>query len=83
MKLLGFKNAFDIEKSFDYRLSRFRKIRKNGFCVWSNRFKLFSTKAQLTPEKITIAFMASLALHNMLRTKSSEFYTPFGFIDDE
>ena len=27
--------------------------------------------------------MASLALHNMLRTKSSESYTPLGFIDTE
>ena len=27
--------------------------------------------------------MASLALHNMLRTKSSESYTPVGFIDTE
>ena len=27
--------------------------------------------------------MASLALHNMLRTKSSESYTPTGFVDLE
>ena len=45
--------------------------------------KLFSAKAQLTPEKTTIAVVASLAHHNMLRTKSSESYTPVGFIDTE
>ena len=77
MKPIGFKNASD------YRLSRFRRIAENGFGIWSNRFKLFSTKAQLTPEKTTIAVMASLALHNMLRTKSSEFYTQVGFINTE
>ena len=27
--------------------------------------------------------MANLALHNMLRTKSTESYTPVGFIDSE
>ena len=83
LKPFGFKNASDMEKLFDYRLSRFRRIAKNGFGMWSNRFKLFSTKAQLTPEKTTIGVMASLALHNMLRTKSTESYTPVGFIDTE
>ena len=83
MKPFGFKNASDMERIFDYRLSRFKRIAENGFGIWSNRFKLFSTKAQLKPEKTTIAVMASLALHNMLRTKSSESYTPVGFIDTE
>ena len=72
-----------MERSFDYRLSRFRRIAKNGFGIWNNRFKLFSTKAKLTPDKITITVMASFALHNMLRRKSSEFYTPLGFTNTE
>ena len=83
MKPFGFKNASDMERIFDYRLSRFRRIAENGFGIWNNRFKLFSTKTQLTPEKTAIAVMASLALQNMLRTKSSESYTPVGFIDTE
>ena len=83
MKPFGFKNASDMEIIFDYRLSRFRRIVENGFGIWSNRLKLFSTTAQLMPEKTTIAVMASLALHNILRTKSSESYTPVGFIDTE
>ena len=83
MKPIGSKNASDMERIFDYRLSRFRRIAENGLGIWSNRFKLFSTKAQLTPEKTTIAVMVSLALHNMLRSKSSESYTPVGFIDTE
>ena len=35
------------------------------------------------PDKAVIAIMASLALHNMLRTKSSKSYTPTGFVDFE
>ena len=44
MKPFGSKNASDMERIFDYRLSRFRRIAENGFGIWSNRFKLFSTK---------------------------------------
>ena len=83
MKPFRLKNASDMERIFDYRLSRFRRIAENGFGIWNNRFKLFSTKTQLTPEKTAIAVMASLALQNMLRTKSRESYTPVGFIDTE
>ena len=43
MKPYGLKNAYDMEHLFDYRLSRFRRIRENGFGIWSNRFRLFST----------------------------------------
>ena len=83
MKPYGLKNASDMERVFDYRLSRFRRISENGFGTWSNRFRLFSTRALLTPDKAVIAIMASLALHDMLRTKSSESYTPTGFVNFE
>ena len=83
MKPYGIKNALEMERIFDYRLSRFRRISENGFGIWSNRFCLFSTRALLTPDKAVIAIMASLALPNMLRTKSSQSYTPTGFIDFE
>ena len=46
MKPFGFKSASDMEIIFDYRLSRFRRIAENWFGIWSNRFNLFSTKAQ-------------------------------------
>ena len=72
-----------MERAFDYRLSRFRRISENGLGIWRNRFRLFSTRALLTPDKAVIAIMASLALHNMLRTKSRESYTPTGFVDFE
>ena len=55
MKRIRFNNASDLERILDYRLFRFRRIAENRFGIWSNRFKLFSTKAQPTPEKTTIA----------------------------
>ena len=36
-----------------------------------------------SPEKAEIIVMASLCLHNMLRTKSKNSYTPVGFLDQE
>ena len=71
------------ERVFDYRCSRFRRTSENAFGIWSNRFRLFATSASLTREKAEIAVMASLALHNLLRTKSRESYTPIGSIDFE
>ena len=83
MKPYGRKNLSDEERIFDYRCSRFRRISENGFGIWPNRFRLFATRASLTPEKAEVAVMASLVLHNLLRTKSRESYTPIGSIDFE
>ena len=63
--------------------SRFRRISENAFGIWSNRFRLFATRASLTPERAEIAVMASLALHNQLKTKSRESSTPIGSIGFE
>ena len=83
MKPYGRKNLSDEERVFDQGWSRFRIISDNAFGIWSDRFKLFATHASLTPEKAEIAVMASLPLHNLLRTKSRESYTPIGNIDFE
>ena len=42
-----------------------------------------STRTLLTPDKAVIAIMESLALRNILHTKSSDSHTPTGFIDFE
>ena len=83
MKPYILKNASDVERVFDYRLSRFRRISENGFGIWSNSFRPFSTRAFLTSDSSVIAILVSLALHKMLRTKSSESHTPTGFVDFE
>ena len=83
MKPYGRKYLSDVERVFDYRCSRFRRTSENAFGIWSNRFTLFAKRASLTPERAEIAVMASLTLHNLLRTKSRESYTPIGSIDFE
>ena len=71
------------KEPFDYRCSGFRRISENGFRIWSNRFRLFATRASPTPEKAKIAVMTSLVLHDLSQTKSRESYTPIGSIDFE
>ena len=83
MKPYGRKNLSDEERVFGYRCSRFRRISENAFGIWSNRLRLFALRTSLTPERAEITVMASLALHNLLRTKSRESYTPIGSIDFE
>ena len=83
MKPYGLKNASDMDRVFVYRLSSFRRISENVFGIWSNRFRFFSKRALLTPDKTVIAIKASLAIRNMFRTKSSESCTPIGSVDFE
>ena len=83
MKPFSQKGLTDDKRIFNYRLSRMRRISENAFGIWANRFRLFGTTSTLNPSKIEHVVLASLALHNMLRTKSSESYTPTGFIDFE
>ena len=71
------------KRVFNYRTSRKRRISENTFGIWVNRFRVFTTKMVLSPEKATIITLATLALHNMLRDISADTYTPDGFIDME
>ena len=72
-----------MKRVFNYRLSRFRRVTENAFGILTNRFRVFTTKMYLDPDKATTITLASLVLHNMLRQLSHESYTPDGFIDME
>ena len=82
MKPYPEKGLTDIKRIFNYRLSRFRRVTENAFGILTSVFRIFSTKINLHPEKVVSVVLASLALHNMLRTKSSESYTPPGYADE-
>ena len=77
----GQKNLKDENRIYNYRLSRFRRRSENAFGIWINRFRLFAFTALLCPEGIVKTIMASLVLHNLLRTKSSDSYPPPSFVD--
>ena len=72
-----------MKRVFNYRLPRFRRVTENAFGILTNRFRLFTTKMYLDPDKATTITLASLVLHNMLRQLSHGSYTPDRFIDME
>ena len=82
MKPYGRKNITDDQRIFDYRLSRKRRVTENAFGIWVNRFRVFSVRNNLKVQNVSPVVLASVVLHNMLREKSVETYTPTGFVDE-
>ena len=83
MKPYPQSNLTDRKRIFNYRLSRMRRISENVFGIWSNRFRVFTTSVALAPDKAKDITMATIVLHNMLRSKSKDSYTPEGSLDQE
>ena len=52
---------------YNYRHSRLRRVSENAFRI---------------DNIVAIIIRATLALHNLLCTKSAEFYSPSGFADE-
>ena len=83
MKPYPQRNLDERKRIFNYRLSRLRRISENVFGIWVSRFRVFTTKILLSPDKATIISLAAVALHNMLQKKSRDSYIPDGFADEE
>ncbi|KAG8226566.1 hypothetical protein J437_LFUL004738 [Ladona fulva] len=63
------------KRNFNYRLSRARRTVENAFGILSNRFRVFQTKINLSPEKVETIVLAAVALHNFLCEKNGATYT--------
>ncbi|GFR86328.1 hypothetical protein ElyMa_002464700 [Elysia marginata] len=55
-----------MRRVFDYRLSRARRCAEHAFGLLVQRFGIFKTAINLTPEKVTKLTLAAVALHNFL-----------------
>lgn len=63
------QRGLDCEKStFNYRLSRARRVVENAFGIMSSRFRVFLNTIALSPEKADTIVLAATALHNLLIT---------------
>lgn len=51
----------------NYRFCRGRRVVENAFGILSDKFRIFHSKANLQPEKIKIAVMPCVCLHNFIR----------------
>ena len=66
---------------FNYRLSRARRVVENAFSILANRFRVFLTTINLSPENVEKIVVASCALHNYLRANAGASYFAPGFLD--
>jgi len=66
-------------------LSRARRIVENVFGILASRFGIFQRALSFDPDKVTTFVLASCALHNLLRSKTSsrKIYTPEGMFDND
>ena len=76
MKPYPHRGCTQKEQIFNYRLSRVRRISENEFGILSSRFCLLHTMICATPENSTKFVLAICALHNYLRCKVTQLYTP-------
>ncbi|XP_057290913.1 uncharacterized protein LOC130613611 [Hydractinia symbiolongicarpus] len=85
MKPYPQKNLTVNKRIFNYRLSRKRRISENGFGILANRWRIFRRPINLEPEKVSTITMATVALHNWQRSKSSvgKIEVPIGLVDRE
>ena len=57
------------ERLFNYRLSRTRRVVENAFGILAQRFQVFLTTMQHSPETIQLIAKACMLLHNLMRTR--------------
>lgn len=73
-----------IERIFNYRLSRARRVVENAFGILSSVFRVLRKPMLLEPEKATKVVLATIYLHNFLRkSKISNIYAKTNALDSE
>lgn len=81
----GIHEKGTLERIFNYRLSRARRIVENVFGIISAIFRVLRKPILLSPAKSQIIVMAVCCLHNYIRKSrnSRNIYTPPGTFDQE
>lgn len=74
-----------MERIFNYRLCRARRIVENVFGILASVFRIFRTPMLIQPKKAAMVSMTCALLHNFLRRSntSRQKYTPKGSLDYE
>lgn len=74
-----------IERVFNYRLSRARRVVENAFGILSSVFRVLRKPILLEPGKASKVVLATIYLHNFLRKRctSRQTYTPPGTFDTD
>lgn len=70
------QNLSGLERVFNYRLSRARRIVENAFGLLANRFRVFLAPIHLDAEKTRKLTIACCSLHNYLLKRRDDYFTP-------
>ena len=73
----------EVQKIYNYRISRARRVIENTFGILRARWRIFSTTIKASVENAERYVLAAISLHNYLRQTENASYCPFGFIDSE
>lgn len=69
MKPYPKRNLSIIERAFNYRLSRARRVVENAFGILANRFRLLHTMIELAPKSVELVIETCCILHNFFMCK--------------
>lgn len=83
LKPYGQKDLNHDKKKFNYRLARARGKIENSFGILAARFQVFYTPIRLRLESIDKVVMACCVLHNFLRRRRPNIYTPPDSLDQD
>ena len=81
MKPFSARGLPDEERTFNYRLSRARRVVENAFGVIANRFGCLLTTKSQNPETVTSIVLACCTLHNIMRLRYPGIH--LGIADEE
>lgn len=70
MKPYSKRGLSDLQKIFNYRLSRGRRVVENGFGILANRFRCLLTTLNQRPDRACLVIKACVCLHNLLRSRN-------------
>ena len=81
----GTPAAGSLERVFNYRLSRARRVVENAFGIASSVFRVLRKPMLLEPEKAKKVVLTVMYLHNFLRRESAScrLYSPNTLFDKE
>ena len=82
MKPYPHRNLDKPKRIFNYRLSRARRVVENAFGILANRFCVFLTTINLSPEKVQDLILAACCLHNFMIENNKHAYLSVCDVED-